>query len=342
MRALGLKSSVKNRLLSLAGSRFAGLGVCLMYHRIAPAGYRPEAFAPNLSLHVGLEDFERQMRYVSEAFHCIGVDELAQGLREGRLKPGSLLVTFDDGYRDNLELALPVLRKYGVPAAIYVTTGYIDRKIPSFWWFEQEALIRERARVELEWNGERLSWDTSIVEGKLRAFNAIVSLFKSASPEEQQAGMSSLRAGSSPVADGQALSWDEVRALDRDPLISIGAHAVSHSVMARLNPEELRRELAESKSMIEQKLGHSVGHFAYPFGGREHAGAREFAAARDCGYETALTTRPGRIRALHGRHLHAIPRVSIGFGGGLDVFLWRVNALGSLLKRPWGAWVADA
>jgi peptidoglycan/xylan/chitin deacetylase (PgdA/CDA1 family) len=260
------------------------------------------------------------------------------------VKPRSLVVTFDDGHRDNLELALPILKKYGVPAVIYVTTGFVDNTIRSFWWYDHELIIRKLDRIELMWRGKRISWNTSSVRAKRNAFFELNSIFKTASPEEQAGWMRELReqAGMAPEAQlSDALSWEDVLTLDREPLITIGAHSDSHAVLSRIDLPSLNREMAESKRTLERKLGHPVLHFAYPFGDRKHAARREFETARECGFESACTTRIGHIQKFHADHLLSIPRMTIDYRDNMESFGWKLSGLDCLIKRPWSRFIAD-
>jgi peptidoglycan/xylan/chitin deacetylase (PgdA/CDA1 family) len=107
------------------------------------------------------------------------------------------------------------------------------------------------------------------------------------------------------------LSWDELQDLAREPDVTIGAHTLSHPVLAKLDTTAALREIAESKALLEHRLGRPVRHFAYPFGDRISADEREFRLVRDSGFATAMTSRPGHLFSGHANYLNALPRVSI-------------------------------
>ena len=107
------------------------------------------------------------------------------------------------------------------------------------------------------------------------------------------------------------MSWRELKEFAADPLVTIGAHSISHCNLARQGEEVATFEMRESRARIEQALQIEVAHLAYPYGDRMAAGAREFAIARSAGYKTAVTTRPGMIFSENGGHLTALPRVSL-------------------------------
>jgi len=107
------------------------------------------------------------------------------------------------------------------------------------------------------------------------------------------------------------MTWDELRTFADDPLVTIGAHTISHCNLAKQTQETASHEMTDSRARIENVLQRRVLHFAYPYGDRISAGAREFALARSAGFKTAVTTRPGMIFSESAEHLMALPRVSL-------------------------------
>ena len=113
------------------------------------------------------------------------------------------------------------------------------------------------------------------------------------------------------VLDRDALSLEQARTLARDPLVTIGAHTITHARLARLAADEAAREIGDSRRRLQHALELDVRHFAYPFGGPNSCGLREFTMAREAGYHTAVTTRRGNVFQAHERHLHALPRRNV-------------------------------
>jgi peptidoglycan/xylan/chitin deacetylase (PgdA/CDA1 family) len=107
------------------------------------------------------------------------------------------------------------------------------------------------------------------------------------------------------------MHWHELSELAADPLVTIGAHTVNHPRLRTAREAVARHEMAESASRIEAVLGIRPAHFAYPFGDPTSAGPREFALARELGFKTAVTTRPGVLFPEHREHLTALPRISL-------------------------------
>lgn len=310
-----------------------------MYHRIAAGSARATEFFPNGTLYVFEEEFERQMRYISEHYRCLSIDEATSALERGTLPRRSVVVTFDDGYRDNL-LAVPILRRYCVPATIYVTTGALART-RTLWWDEHEIILKHLQHLELTWRGNEWRFDLTSPDAKAEAFARLNRIFKALSPVEQEELMQLLREKArevrlaEPICSGDTiLSWDELLELDRDPLITLGAHTADHFVMSRLSDDDLRQQLVAPKRELEQRLGHPVEHFAYPFGGADEAGSREYAATRDAGFRSAVTTVPGHWLRSSRSHMLALPRVWVDRHDTLDDFRWKLSGLDLAVSRP--------
>lgn len=338
-----IKGFIRAALLSPLGaplSFLAGSGsTCLMYHHIAPGAMKREPrFQPNLELFVAEEEFEKQIRHLAAYYECLSVGEAVELLKRGKLPRRSATVTFDDGYRDNL-LALPILKRYNVPATIYITTGGIAGT-RTFWWDEHETILGRLDSLELTWRGKTYRWDLDSHALKLAAFMELNRLFKARHPMEQDELLEVLRAaardaGIAPpyVEANQMLSWDELVALDREPLITIGAHTVDHYVMSRLRDEELHRQIADSRGELQHRLGHVVEHFAYPFGREEHAAEREFSAVAQAGFTSAVTTRPAHWRSASRNALHALPRMAVDYSDTLEDFRWKLSGFAAALQR---------
>jgi peptidoglycan/xylan/chitin deacetylase (PgdA/CDA1 family) len=109
----------------------------------------------------------------------------------------------------------------------------------------------------------------------------------------------------------QVMTWDEIRTMAADPLVTVGAHTKGHFAISKLSEERARDEMVGSAYRIEQKLGRRPIHFAFPYGDAQSAGPRDFALAREAGFKTAVTTRKGMLFPAHRRYLSALPRVSL-------------------------------
>ena len=299
----------------LAAPHLRGIGAVLMFHHVRPRAVRD--FAPNAMLEITPEFLDAALTRLKElGYRIIALDAALAELRDGSPAgaPPFAVLTFDDGYRDNLVHALPILEKHRAPFVAYVTTGYADRTA-RLWWVELEEAIRRADRVEVRIGDRALSLPAGTAAEKRAAFKAVYWPLRAGGEERLLATVGELARGQG--VDGRALvdelcmDWDEVERMAHHPLATVGAHTLTHPRLARLDPAEMRTELGAGRSVLEGRLGRPVVHLAYPVGDPGSAGRREFEAASAFGYASAVTTRPGLIHRGHAAHATALPRVSV-------------------------------
>jgi peptidoglycan/xylan/chitin deacetylase (PgdA/CDA1 family) len=284
----------------------AGRGVVFVLHRAAPAG--STVLDPDLTVTADLLDHALRM-IDREGYVAVGVDEI-RGRLHGAHRGRFAAFTFDDGYRDNLTVALPVFRSHRVPMCIYVTTGLIDRTAPC-WWAALAHLVESRAAIDLAGLGLSGNMPTGSWPEKRAAFARIETWVHGDLESRSESVRHWCRdAGvdERSVLDDAMLTWDELRELARDPLVTIGAHGVTHRRLSRLDDDSARRELAESRARLEAELDRPVRHLAYPYGGPAACGPREFQLASEAGFLTAVTTRNGNVFGAHAGRVTALPR----------------------------------
>jgi peptidoglycan/xylan/chitin deacetylase (PgdA/CDA1 family) len=260
-------------------------GRILFYHRIND---ERDPFFPSTPVAV----FERQMRHIARYHRVVTLTQLVDHLASGRPEP-VLAVTFDDGYRDNFQNAFPVLRRYGLPATIFLTTGNLDSGEPI--WFEVlagavKSTRREFLELELE-SARRVSLRGD--DERLQANKDLFTELRQMTTDDRQRWLATiLRQLDAPDAAQRKhmmLSWDEVRSMKKHG-IDFGGHTVTHPYLSRLSPEAMAWEISECKRRIETELQADVAHFAYPNGRSEDFTRYSKAALRQAGYQTAVTT----------------------------------------------------
>lgn len=289
-----------------------GRGLILTFHHVRPEP--PGAFAPNRLLAITPDFLDLTLRTLrARGFELCALDAVPERLARADGPPFCAL-TFDDGYRDNAIHAAPVLARHGAPWTLFVASDFAGGR-GRLWWIELERAVARLDRVRLEAGGRPIDLPARDADEKGRAFETVYRALR-AGPEDALLDRIADLCGAAGFAPGAAaaelcLGWDELRALGRDPAIRFGAHTCSHPMLAKHPRETALGEISRSRARIEAELGRPVRHLSYPVGDRTSAGLREFALARELGFATAVTTRPGHLFAAHAGHLHALPRVSV-------------------------------
>ncbi len=327
------KSSSKTRAMLIAArclkvvdgfpfkQMYGGIGQILAFHRVIPENKRERIWS-NSYLEVTTDYLEKVILYYrAHKFDFLSMDDLV--LKGFHAKNKFVVFTFDDGFRDNLYHALPVLQKYNVPLNIYITTDFPDKKT-ILWWNVVEDVILQNTDLSFEWFGEKMQFRCSSSAEKNETFGKIHSLIQEGSELtiKERALMFCRIFNTDPFKSiGElALSWDEVRQMSRDKLVTMGAHTVSHPVLSQLTGKDSLEEIKRSKLRIEKETGTAVKHFAYPFGGIKEATSREYKLAASCGYETAVTLISASISREHEHKLFELPRIAVGMSMNEETF----------------------
>ena len=290
-------------------------GTILTLHHVREER-REGGFAPNAHLAVTSEFLDELLdRLRRGSVDIVAMDEVPDRLRA---QAGSrfVAITFDDGYRDNLHEAVPVLRAHQAPFTIYVTTGFVTGEAQT-WWESLEVLVRERERIMVQApDGGVLELDCSTVAAKNESYEALIGFYKTQVPEmnvDRHVRELCWLYGvdGDKLLRSQIMNERELNLLNGDPLCTFGAHTATHRSLARLSYDEMIQELSEGRAALERMTGTRALHVAYPYGFPAAAGPREFAAAAELGFETGVTTRRGVLYASHAEHLTALPRISL-------------------------------
>lgn len=293
---------------------FAGVGAIFMLHHVRPP--RDAEFQPNHHLEVAPEFLRAMLSHLrSRDIDIITLDEIHQRLTDRNFTRRFACFTLDDGYRDNRDFALPVLREFDAPATVYATSDFAEGT-GRLWWVALERVIAKATSVEAEIGGAAMRLDTSTPSAKQAAFDRLHHRLRGLPGEQdilREISALCTRHGVDETAVSRELcmSWEELKPFADDPLITIGAHTITHCNLAKQTEAIASHEMAISRARIESVLQRPVLHLAYPYGDKCAAGPREFALARTAGFKTAVTTRPGMIFPESADHLTALPRVSL-------------------------------
>src|SRR5690606_14894286 len=288
-------------------------GVIFTLHRVLPDD--PADFAPNAILQVKPDFLDFTIKRVRElGLDIVDIGEALRRVESDAPEKPFAVFTFDDAYRDNLRYALPVLRRNQCPFTLYVPTALVDG-VGEVWWQALEDIIATRYAVSVTYLGETDYIACGTLAEKHEAYEQLY-LRMRAMPEPERVQMLrelAAQYGFDLAAHCRELimGWPELATIAGEPLCTIGAHTVHHYELAKLPESEARSEIEQSARILRAQLGTTPVHLSYPIGGKASAGPREFALARDLGFRSAVTTRPGALYAHHAADLQALPRISL-------------------------------
>jgi len=293
-----------SRVVEKIRKRFTNGGAILLYHRVTSLERDPQL------LSVSPQNFADHVEVLKRHVNVVPLREMTARVSAG-LRARTVAITFDDGYADNLLEAYPVLERNGIPATVFVTSGFVgsDREL---WWDELDRVLLESA--DADWDVTQVT-DSSERQKSYRHWAAVL---QRASEAERSATLARLRLLASCEPRGRsshrALTAAEVRQLAATGLVEIGAHTVSHPVLAALTHTEQHAEITEAKAALEAIVGKPVESFAYPYGTKSDYTKESVAAVRNAGFRLACSNFDGLV--WPGTNVHELPRILIRDWGG--------------------------
>lgn len=260
----------------------------------------PNGFYPETST----RDFERQIAHLAKNYKVISLDEIVERVKKRNSLRGCVAITFDDGFKDNYENAYPILKKYDVPATIFLTTGYIeDGTAPWFIKIRYIFMKTPKTYFELSLGNKTISLPMRTREEKFLASDRAMAYLKGLPNEErisllkrlcEELGVNEFR-----ELNNLMLTWEQIKEMSANG-ISFGAHTVNHPVLSRVPLNIAEREIFESKRTIEEKIGRPVTTFAYPFGKKAQYRPELFPMLERLQFRCAVITEPG----TNNHHTH--------------------------------------
>ncbi|HEU4388048.1 MAG TPA: polysaccharide deacetylase family protein [Blastocatellia bacterium] len=294
----------------------------LAYHRILDDDPSQFQFDEQL-ISANSPSFRKQMAFVRDSFETVSFEDLHRHEIEGRPWPRrALIITFDDGYRDNYTNAFPILREFGLKATVFLATGHVGQS-KLFWWDRVAYLVKHTKQASVAFPGKSdACLSLNGLASRRFAIDRMLAWLKKA-PEDSKnqylATLPSLLKLRVPkqTANRMHVGWDEVREMAKGG-IEFGSHTVTHPILANVGERQLEVELLESKLKIEAEVGKDVLAFAYPVGGRSFGGRTQEIVSR-CGYRFAVSYIDGLARRAVGAR-YALPRIHVETGHSLDFF----------------------
>jgi peptidoglycan/xylan/chitin deacetylase (PgdA/CDA1 family) len=282
--------------------------------------------------------FEAQIRHLAAHYDCLPIDTALQRLWAGEIDTPTACVTFDDGYRNNFEIGLPVLRRHQVPATIYLATGLIGTADLLWTTTLELAFRRARAdsvdlttlgfgRVALGDDAARAATGSRVVETlKTRAAGERLDLVGALMEQLDEERRAADR------APFELMNWREVSDLATSKLVTFGAHTVSHEIVSRLDDDALEREIAGSVDSVARAVPDArSATFAYPNGRSQDVDARAAAVLAHAGCSAAVTTTEGLNDAATPRM--GLRRAVVGGNATLNGFVSQATALRRFVER---------
>jgi len=298
MKDLAKKMILASGTLRLAGEMIGASAAILMYHSVFPD---PAHQADSLGgiIHSS-SAFRGQMELLARDYHPISLDDLTNNLQSGRPSPRrSVVVTFDDGYADNYEVAMPILNACGVPATFYVTVDCIEcRKLP---WPSRLRFAFRRTKSAAWTDSKGSLWNLSDETAREQAFLLACDDCCQLTGKGQEDFVNrielELQIAVPDNLGSLMMNYDHVRGLSRGGHI-VGSHTMTHPNMAHVKEAEAQQELSESKQRLESQIQGPIKHFSYPCPALSpHWNERTVEQSHDVGYVSAVTTDSGVTRS---------------------------------------------
>ena len=338
VRGLGL---LKAKWAKLRGQLMPGPMV-LLYHRVAHLPQDPHLLA------VTSQHFEEHLLTLRRHCRVVSLSDLAESL--GNRTGVGVALTFDDGYADNAETAMPLLEKPNCPATFYLASGLVGTA-REYLQDDLERLVLlapdRPDELHLTVGAQHYRWgmrsrnpeyEDALTAGgcnmtsendptpRHRAHREIHALLRSASPSEREWGLEQLRRQCGDPGPARsthrAMSWDQARHMAACQLADLGAHTVNHPYLSVLPLAEQWAEILESKRTLEEQIGRSVASFAYPYGTRQSYSAETVGLLKELGFSNACSNFRDRIGRL--TDMFQIPRFVVRDWNG-DEFLRQIR-----------------
>ncbi len=292
--------------------RYGGCGSIFLLHRVVPV------LPPSpLTLTRCLATTPAYLRTLLAGLRTDGYEFIPLSAVPARLAAGPhsrrfACFTCDDGYRDNLTHALPLFAAEGVPFTVYVTTGYPDRQCYP-WWHVVEEVLRRGQPVQFTCRDQSYTLATATPADQQHASAVIGDLLFGLDWPAQDRLVSALARGGG-LDPWQSLSlmldWPALQRLAQHPLVTVGAHSLTHPRLSALSLDAARREIVGSRQRVQAMVG-QCDHFAFPYGGPAAVGRREGELVAAAGFATATTTRMSNVFPAHAGACHRLPRLLV-------------------------------
>ncbi len=315
-----IKISYIKKIIELKRPNF----IILYYHRVLKDIDFSKETGPNLHLCVKESEFEAQMKFISKNFNLLSIEDLHN--YNFRCSNFSVLVTFDDGYLDNYEIAYPILKKYNIPATIYlVSKNFVSR--PWAWWIELWNYLKKVKKVNFEgkeylcMNNFQKEKVFFTLKNKIKKLDITgqLNLFKNLTNNETRESH-----------DDIFLNINHIEEMKKNDLVNFGCHTHNHLCFSNFSEEIVENEIEKSKEILEKKLNIKISHFAYPYGSLNDINYFEHKILKKLNFKSAVTT--SEINNKDNSNFY-LTRVSIGPFVNLQDFRRKLTGFDVNIKK---------
>ncbi len=246
--------------------------------------------------HLSVEEFESKIKYLKHHYNFISLDECLNYLSTKKRPKNLLVLTFDDGYKCIYTDIYPILKKYNVPATVFLTTGFLDNK--KLLWLDKLLYAIGKTKIEKLKIPEipNETFKMSSMDEKIISYQKLNKLLKSMEDDKKEILLlkiiEALKVNIDEVKNNSntGLSWEEIREMNDSGLVIFGSHTISHSLLTKIDLKRAKYEIQEAKKIIEQEIGRTVNSFAYPNGCFDE---KIIELVKRCGYVWGFSTIPG-------------------------------------------------
>ena len=297
---------------SLSCLSFRRKGFIIMYHRIIPLSERFSGIIQP-GMYVTDETFERHLVFLKKKFSIIPLHEMVHRINRGQTTGGCCSITFDDGWRDTYDMAFPLLKRHQVPASVFLASGYIGTD--KWFWPEELAWCLEKLLKQDGWDAKTDGIIKSLMpemnssnrNNHTNLIDSAIMKVKKYRPERREALLAAMReALPGRSRERLMMSWSEAAEMQKNGLVSFGAHTVNHIYLDQVEQDTARLEISSSKKVIEDHLGVPVTLFAYPNGNYT---PQTIGMLEQSGFLGAVTTKRGYVDK--NTSLMEMPRIAM-------------------------------
>jgi peptidoglycan/xylan/chitin deacetylase (PgdA/CDA1 family) len=300
----------------------------IVYHRVGPTK-NDDLFNQPMSI----DSFKKQIDYLYKNHTIISIDELISKRRSQQVPKNTVVITFDDGYKDNHTYAYPILEKYNIPATIYLTSGGIENG--KLFWFDKVSYLVKHSSVEkIDIDGlgtYELSTEPDrslIAEGICAALHQKSENEKLAIVEKMEK-ICQVRIPND-MGFRYYLTWEEVKEME---LVNFGAHTVTHPILTRIPLETAKYEIIKSKHYIEEQIGKKITSFAYPVGELGDVNLQIINCVKEAGFNSAVSVYPFRLISSKDDSFYL---GRIGVHEGVSMLKMQLCGFFGDLRQVWG------